>query len=237
MSVKVKSNVLLKISGEAISSKTNLFDDLALGNLANQIKKISTNYNVGIVLGGGNIMRGGRSNSKYVDRASRDQIGMLATIINSIALKDALVAIGVKVKLFSLLMLPTVANVYNIDKSRKAFAKNKVVIFAGGTGNPYFSTDSGIALRALENNAKLILMGKNGVDGIYTADPNKQKTAKRINKITYKDAIKQNLEVMDLTAMELLKDSQVKIRIFDCNQKDAYLKALKNQIKYSEVSK
>lgn len=237
MAVKNKSTVLLKISGQAISGKSNLFDDVALANLANQIKKISATHNVGIVLGGGNIMRGGRSASQYVDRVSRDQMGMLATIINSIALRDALLAMGLKVKLFSLLMAPTVASIYNITKSRKAFAKNKVVIFAGGTGNPYFSTDSGIALRALENNASLILMGKNGVDGIYTADPNKNKSAKRISKISYQDAIKKNLEVMDITAMGLLQDSNVKIRIFDCNQKDAYLKALKNQIKYSEVSK
>ncbi len=232
-----KQNILLKISGESLSRKDEIFSDDNLNELSNQVKLIKAKYNIGIVIGGGNIIRGARKTSVVVDRVSKDQMGMLATIINSIALRDALIKKGLKVKLYSLILAPSIANIYNPLEACKDLDDGYVVIFAGGTGNPYFSTDTGIALRVLETSCKLVLMGKNGVDGIYTSDPHMNKTAKRINKLTYKQAIEQKIEVMDLTALSLLANSDIKILVFDANQKQSFVNALNKKIKYSEVTR
>lgn len=232
-----KKTVLIKISGESIKSDKSTFDSLRLNELANQIKKIQTKYNVGIILGGGNIMRGASFKSNLICRTTTDQMGMLATIINSLALRDSLENAGIKTKLYSLIAMPTIAHTYSIHQMNHDLRNNHVIIFAGGTGNPYFSTDTGIALRTLETKADIVLMGKNGVDGIYSDDPRTNKKAKRYSSISYDEIIKQDLKVMDMTAIPLFAQANARILVFDTNTKDCYLKALANKIPSTSIYK
>lgn len=235
--MKEKQTILLKISGEFFKDNETIINNTKLIEIANQIKVLTKTYNIGVVIGGGNIIRGGTSTLKNVARTTADQMGMIATLINSLALRDQLRSMNVKVDLYSLIPIPTIARVYNINEMKNHLANNHVIIFAGGTGNPFFSTDSGIALRALETDAKTILMAKNGVDGVYSADPRKVKNAKRYDKLTYLQALKENLQVMDLTALSLLKDSGVTVQIFNADEDKCFIKALTNKIKSTKMTK
>ena len=225
-----KQTILIKISGESVKSKDSVISKSQIQDLCNQIKKIHKLYNIGIVLGGGNIIRGANTNNSLLSRTSADIMGMLATEINSLALRDALEANGLDVCLYSLIYMPTVAKEYDIFAARKAIANGNIVIFSGGTGSPYFTTDSSVALRALEIDASFILMGKNDTDGVYDSDPNKNKNAKRFSKLSYDQIIDNRLHVMDITAASLLSESNVKIIVFNVKQKDCFLKALLNRI-------
>lgn len=233
-----RKTLLLKISGESLKSSTQTIDPNKVLDLANQIKTLHTKYNIGIVLGGGNIVRGANTNDKRLNKYTAHQMGMISTIINCLYLRDVLQSLEVKTCIYSLVPIPTIAKIYDINRMNNHLKqKQEVVIFAGGTGNPYFTTDSGIALRALETSAHTILMGKNGVDGIYSDDPKKNTNAKHYKKISFSQAIKENLKVMDETAMALLKDSSVNIIIFDINAKNSLVSVMNNKIKYSLINK
>ncbi|MCF0227539.1 MAG: UMP kinase [Malacoplasma sp.] len=232
----MKQTILIKISGESFKHGDELVSQKRLDDLASQIKTLSKNYNIGIVTGGGNLMRGGKNKNKLVKRFTADQVGMLATVMNSLQLRDAIESKGVNVTLYSLISMPQICKVYNVYNMRDDLHKGKVVIFAGGTGSPYFTTDSGIALRALESEAHYILMGKNGVDGVYTADPKTHKNAKRLSKVTFYEAIEKKLNFMDLAAMAFLDGTNTNILVFDVNQPNCFVKVLSKKIPYTLVT-
>ena len=228
-----KQVILLKISGESLGENTKS----QIISIVNQIKELKKKYSIGIVLGGGNILRGAKISDSILSRQSADIMGMLATIINSIALRDGLESYGINTSLYSLITIPSIAKIYNINLVQHDLAKGDIVIFAGGTGNPFFSTDSGVALRALEINASFILMGKNGVDGVYSSDPRINKKAKRYSSISYDKIIHDNLKIIDTTAAALLNNSKVKIIVFNANRKKCFIDALTNKIPTTTISK
>lgn len=228
--------ILIKISGESISGKDCIVCNNKIKDLANQLKEISKNYSVGVVIGGGNIWRGAKDSGLDISRPVSDTIGMISTNINAIIVSEVLNSLGVKAKVFSPCKTSELTN--NIDFTEInnwLNTKGNIAFFAGGTGNPFFTTDTGAALRAAEINAKWILMGKNGVDGIYSDDPKKNKNAKLFNKLSYKEVLDKQLKVMDLTALAICMENKIKIKVFNANQKDSYIKALKNEIKTTIV--
>ena len=190
-------------------------DEVRLGEYADQIKEIAEmGVQVGIVIGGGNIFRGLSGASKGFDRVTGDQMGMLATVINSLALRSALAAKKVKVKVLTAVRMEPVGEFYNKWKAIELLEEGFVVIMAGGTGNPFFTTDTGSSLRGIEIEADVMLKGTR-VDGIYTADPEKDPTAVKFNEITYDEIYRRNLKVMDLTATTMCKENHLPIVVFD----------------------
>jgi uridylate kinase len=183
---------------------------------------------VAIVIGAGNIWRGKMSAQIGIESSTSDYIGKLGTIINSLALQSALENLSVQCRVLSAIEVRSVAEPYIRRRAIRHLEKNRVVIFAGGTGNPYFTTDTTASLRAMEINADAILMAKNGVDGVYTSDPLKDTHAKKIDVITFDDMLKKKLEVMDLTAVSLVKDKNIVIKVFDMNQPDSFLRVLED---------
>lgn len=233
----MKKTILIKISGESLrDSDCNLSID-KLNDLARQIKIIIKKYNVGIVLGGGNILRGAKICNRYLTRVTSDQMGMLSTSINSLALRDVLANNGIDVELLSLIPMPTICKTYMPGEVKNILTSNKVIIFSGGTGNPFFSTDTGIALRILETNSSIVLMGKNGVDGVYSADPKINKNAKHYNNISFDNILKYNLKVMDLTATSLLTNSKVEMYVFNADRKNSLIDALNKKIPITIISR
>ncbi len=222
--------VLIKISGESLKDNKSAINFTRINSLIKQIKKIHSKCNIGIVVGGGNIIRGANINNELINRTTADNMGMLATIINSLALKDAINKQNIPVEIYSLIPMPTIAKIYNIYSVNNDIKQNKVIIFSGGTGNPYFSTDTGIALRALEIKADTILMGKNGVNGIYSSDPNKNRDAKRYDSISYDEIISKKIKIIDMEAIYLFKQSSAKIIVFDTNSPNCYVNALNNKM-------
>ena len=208
--------VLLKLSGESLmGNKQYGIDEVRLGEYADQIKEIAEmGVQVGIVIGGGNIFRGLSGSSKGFDRVTGDQMGMLATVINSLALRSALAAKKVKVKVLTAVRMEPVGEFYNKWKAIELLEEGFVVIMAGGTGNPFFTTDTGSSLRGIEIEADVMLKGTR-VDGIYTADPEKDPTAVKFNEITYDEIYRRNLKVMDLTATTMCKENHLPIVVFD----------------------
>jgi uridylate kinase len=217
MTTKYK-RVLLKLSGEAL-----LGDNRALGidpatvfNIAEQVKRVvDMGVQVAIVVGGGNIFRGSTAEANGMDRATADYAGMLATIINSLALQDSLEKSGVVVRTQSAINVQSVAEPYIRRRAMRHLEKGRVVVFAAGTGNPYMTTDTAASLRAIEIEAEALLMAKNGVDGVYDADPRQNPGAKRFEKLTYLDALNQRLQIMDATALSLCMDNKLPIIVFD----------------------
>lgn len=225
--VKYK-RVLLKLSGEAFRGKSSYgIDNATLTRIANQIKEIvGLGVGVGIVVGGGNIWRGAEAEAAGMERVTADYAGMLATTINALALQDVLERIGVDTRTQSSLEIEKVAEPYIRRRAIRHLEKGRVVIFAGGTGNPYMTADTAGALRAIEISAEVVLMTKNGVDGIYTSDPHKNPKAKKIKKITHLKALSMRLKVMDSTALSLCLDNKLPIIVFDSEAKDGILKAV-----------
>ena len=209
--------VLLKLSGEALSGGTDYgIDTTILAKLANQIKQvIEMGVNVAIVVGGGNIFRGAKAEGEGMDRVTADYAGMLATVINALALQDALEKEGVITRTQTAIGIQQVAEPYIRRRAIRHLEKGRVVIFAGGTGNPYMTTDTAAALRAIETEAEVLLMTKNNVDGVYSADPRKQPDAKRLDKLTHLEALNMRLEVMDATALSLCLENKLPIIVFD----------------------
>lgn len=209
--------VLLKLSGESLSGDNGEgIDASTLDYMAQEIARV-VRYGVGVavVLGGGNIWRGNRAIERGMDPAQSHYMGMLATIINALALQDALERRGIFTRAMTAIKMDEVAEPYIRRRAIRHIEKGRVVILAAGTGNPYFTTDSGAALRAAEVHADVILMAKNGVDGVYTADPRYDPTATRFDKLTYMEALSRGLTVMDSTAMTFCMDNNIPIIVFN----------------------
>jgi len=217
MTTKYK-RVLLKLSGEALmgGDKALGIDPTTVFNIAEQIKRVvDMGAEVAIVVGGGNIFRGSIAEANGMDRATADYAGMLATIINALALQDSLEKSGVVVRTQSAIHIQSVAEPYIRRRAMRHLEKGRVVVFAAGTGNPYMTTDTAASLRAIEIEAEALLMAKNGVDGVYDADPRQNPMAKRFDKLTYLDALNQRLQIMDATALSLCMDNDLPIIVFD----------------------
>jgi len=204
-------------------------DSLRLNEYAEQIKDlVNEGAQVAIVIGGGNIFRGLSGAAKGFDRVKGDQMGMLATVINSLALQSALDSIEVKSIVYTAVRMEPVGELYNRDKVVKNLEKGKVTILSGGTGNPFFTTDTASALRAVEMGADIILKGTR-VDGVYTADPEKDKTATKFNQISFDEVIQRQLNVMDLTAFTMCRENNIPIYVFDMNTVGNLLKVVKGE--------
>ena len=211
--------ILLKLSGESLAGENKQgIDTERLNQYAEQVKSIAQRgVQVGIVIGGGNIFRGLSGAQRGFDRVKGDQMGMLATVINALALQSALEAIGQPVRLLTSIRMEPVGDFYSPAKAIRLLDKGNVVILAGGTGAPYFTTDTGSSLRALEIKADVMLKGTR-VDGIYTADPEKDPTATKFDEITYDEVIRRGLKVMDLTATAMAKENGLPIYVFNMDQ-------------------
>jgi len=209
--------VLLKLSGEALMGKKSFgIDRSVLTRVALQIKQvIAQGVEVAIVVGGGNFWRGTGSEAKGMDRATADYAGMLATVINALALQDSLEDEGVITRTQSAITMQAVAEPYIRRRAIRHLEKKRAVIFAGGTGNPYMTTDTAAALRAIEIGADVLLVAKNKVDGVYDSDPLKNPQAKKFDRLTHQDAMNLHLNVMDSTAFSLCQDNRLPIIIFD----------------------
>lgn len=217
---QVKYNrIILKISGEALAGEKGTgIDPTVIKKLAHEIKLVhEMGVQIGIVCGGGNMWRGETGAKLGMERAQADYMGMLATIMNGLALQDGLETAGVQTRLQTSISMRQVAEPYIRRVAISQMEKNRVVIFGGGTGNPYFSTDTTAALRAAEINADVILMAKNGVDGVYTADPNLDPSAKKFAELTQLDMISKGLQVMDRTASSLSMDTHIPLIVFNVN--------------------
>ena len=208
--------ILLKLSGESLmGSKQYGIDENRLAEYATQIKEIAEmGVQIGIVIGGGNIFRGLSGASKGFDRVKGDQMGMLATVINSLALSSALVAQGVKARVLTAIRMEPIGEFYNKWRAIELLEQGNVVIMSGGTGNPFFTTDTGSSLRGIEIEADVMLKGTR-VDGIYTADPEKDPTATKFHDITFDEIYTRNLRVMDLTATTMCKENNLPIYVFN----------------------
>ena len=222
--------VLLKLSGESLmGNKQYGIDEVRLGEYADQIKEIAEmGVQVGIVIGGGNIFRGLSGASKGFDRVTGDQMGMLATVINSLALRSALAAKKVKVKVLTAVRMEPVGEFYNKWKAIELLEEGFVVIMAGGTGNPFFTTDTGSSLRGIEIEADVMLKGTR-VDGIYTADPEKDPTATKFSDITYDEIYTRGLKVMDLTATTICKENNLPIVVFNMDKNGNLKKVMEGE--------
>lgn len=210
------NRVVLKLSGEALAGERGTgIDQKVLENIAGELKElVGSGVQIAIVVGGGNIWRGAVAEQAGMDRATADYMGMLATVINAMALQDALERNGVDTRVQSALEMRQVAEPYIRRRALRHLEKGRVVIFAGGTGNPYFSTDTTAALRAAEIEAEVILLAKGKVDAVYDADPLKYPEANRFTELSYLEVIKRGLGVMDTTAASLCMDNQIKLVVF-----------------------
>lgn len=208
--------ILLKLSGESLMGEKKYgIDEKRLGEYARQIKEIhEMGVQIGIVIGGGNIFRGLTGAGKGFDRVKGDQMGMLATVINSLGLSSALAAEGVRARVLTAIRMEPIGEFYSKWKAIEALENGEVVIMSGGTGNPFFTTDTGSSLRGIEIEADVMLKGTR-VDGIYTADPEKDPTAVKFDKITYDEIYNRGLKVMDLTATTMCKENHLPIVVFN----------------------
>ena len=227
MTKPVFKRILLKLSGEALMGNQNYGIDTEVAQkVAREIKTVQElGVEVAIVVGGGNIFRGVSESAGNMDRAAADYIGMLATVMNSVVLQDALEQIGVQTRVMSAIDIPQLAEPFIRRRAVRHLEKERVVIFAAGTGNPYFTTDSAAALRALEIEAEVIFKATK-VDGIYSADPMKDKTATRFEKISYKDVLEKQLKVMDTSAISLCMENNLPIMVFNMTDSGNIIKAV-----------
>ena len=216
----VYKRILLKLSGESLLGKQSFGIDPDVANfIAEEIKSVSDlNVQIGIVVGGGNIFRGLEAGSKGIDRTSADYMGMLATVINSLALQSALEAHGLPTRVQSAIEMQEIAEPFIQRRAIRHLEKGRIVIFAGGTGNPYFTTDTAASLRAMEIKADVIMKATK-VDGVYDSDPIKNKSAKMFKNINYIDVLTKNLKVMDATAISLCRDNLLPIIVFNLQKK------------------
>ena len=222
--------VLLKLSGEALSGEEKNFDPEILHSLAAELKEASDlGVEIAIVVGGGNLIRGKMVTDIGIDRVQGDYMGMLATIINALAIQSSLESLGVHTRVQTSIDMPKVAEPFIQRRAVRHLEKGRIVIFGGGTGSPYFSTDTTAALRASEIKADVILMAKNGVDGVYSADPRKNPDARRYDHLTYLDLLNEGLEVMDSTATSMCMDNNMEIMVFNMNEKGNIVKACKGE--------
>ena len=216
--------ILLKLSGEALAGeKKTGFDEETVRKVALQVKQLVDNgTQVGIVIGGGNFWRG--RSSENIDRTKADQIGMLATIMNCIYVSEIFRSVGMMTNILTPFECGSFTKLFSKDRANKYFEKNMVVFFAGGTGHPYFSTDTGVVLRAIEVEADYILLAK-AIDGVYDSDPAKNPDAKRYDTISIDEVIEQNLQVVDMTASILARDNHMPMRVFALQEENSIVKA------------
>lgn len=217
--------ILLKLSGESLMGEKQYgIDNEIVNQYAKEIKTVhDKGLEIAIVIGGGNIFRGLSAEKSGMDRAQADYMGMLATVINSMALQDALEKVGIKTRLLTAIKMEQICEPFIRRRAVRHLEKGRVVIFGAGTGNPYFTTDSAAALRAIEIKADIVLKGTR-VDGIYTADPEKDATATRYKNLSFKEVYANNLNVMDMTAFTLCEENELPIIVFDMNKKGNLMK-------------
>jgi len=223
--------VLLKLSGEALMGERQYgIDPAVLDLIARQIKDVlDLGVQAAVVVGGGNIFRGTEASKQGMERTTADYAGMLATIINALALQNALEKASVTVRTQSAINVQSVAEPYIQRRAVRHLEKGRVVLFAAGTGNPYMTTDTAAALRAIEIGAEVVLMAKNGVDGVYEADPRQVPEARRFQTLGYIEAINRRLEVMDSTALSLCMENAVPIIVFDLSAPDSIVRAVRGE--------
>ena len=212
--------VLVKLSGEQLAGKSGFgISPTVIKRIAAELREVhELGVDLCVVIGGGNVIRGITAASEGMDRASADYMGMMASVINALALQDALEKQSLVTRVLSALEIQSVAEPYIRRRAERHLEKGRVVVFAGGTGNPYFSTDTAAALRAAEIHAEVILMGKNGVDGVYSADPKQDPAAVRYERVRFDEALQKNLRVMDQTALALCRENKTPIIVFDISR-------------------
>ena len=217
--------VLLKLSGERLAGPSGKgFDEPTVRMVADQIKEIAgKGTQVGVVIGGGNFWRG--RSSENIDRTKADQIGMLATVMNALYVSEICRSVGLKTDILTPFTIGAFTDLFSKDKANKAFEEGHIVFFAGGTGHPYFSTDTGVVLRAVEVEADQILLAKS-IDGVYDSDPAKNPDAKRFDEITIDDVIANNLQVVDMTASILARDNKMPMAVFSLNEEGSIVNTL-----------
>ena len=232
----MKERILIKLSGEALMGRSGYGIDVSTINfISSEIKKVAMlEYQICLIIGGGNIFRGVKGASEGIDRSTSDYMGMLATIMNALSLQSCLEQIDLPTRVQSAISMSQIAEPYIKRKAVRHLEKNRIVIFAAGTGNPFFSTDTAASLRASEMNCIKIIKATK-VDGIYDSDPNLNNNAKLIENISYSDVINKNLRIMDLTAISLAKESNIPIYITNIFKEDSLIRALKEEGKYSKI--
>ena len=227
--------ILLKLSGEALAgSKHTGFDEETVRNVALQVKElVDDGYEIGIVTGGGNFWRG--RSSENIDRTKADQIGMLATVMNCIYVSEIFRSVGMMTNVLTPFTCGSFTKLFSKDRANKYFAKGMVVFFAGGTGHPYFSTDTGVVLRAVEVDADVILLAKS-IDGVYDDDPNLNPAAKKYDEVTIEEVIAKNLQVVDMTASILARDNKMPMWVFGLNGENSIVNAVKGKFSGTRVT-
>ncbi|MEG2801994.1 MAG: UMP kinase [Malacoplasma sp.] len=230
-----KLTILLKLSGASLKVDDENISFDFLNQLAHQIKVLVEKFNVAIVVGGGNIWRGNISDKYNMVRYNADYIGMLATLMNSIAIESALSNANVKSKIFSALNVDKVVEPHIIKNVKESIENGIVTIFACGTGMPYFSTDTGSAIRAVEIGADFILMGKNNVNGVYSDDPLKNPKAIFYENISYDDLIRNDLKIMDISALSICKEYKIKLIVFKINEPNSIINVMNKKVKFTTI--
>lgn len=227
--------ILLKLSGEALAGeKKTGFDEETVRKVALQVKElVDDGIQVGIVIGGGNFWRG--RSSENIDRTKADQIGMLATVMNCIYVSEIFRSVGMMTNILTPFECGSFTKLFSKDRANKYFARNMVVFFAGGTGHPYFSTDTGVVLRAIEVDADVILLAKS-IDGVYNDDPAKNPDAKRFDAISIDDVIANNLQVVDMTASILARDNKMPMWVFSLNEENSIVNTIKGNFNGTKVT-
>jgi uridylate kinase len=230
-------NILLKVSGEVLMGDTPFGIDMpTVEAVARDIKQIvEEGVRLSLVIGGGNIFRGMAGAAKGMERASADYMGMLATVMNALAMQDALERIGVKTRVQSAIPMPTVCEPLIRRRAERHLEKGRVVIFAAGTGNPFFTTDSGAALRAAEMKCDALFKGTS-VDGVYTADPKKDPSATRFEKLSYHEVLSRDLKVMDASAISLMRENGIPIVVFSIRERGNLMKVLHGEGVYTTIA-
>lgn len=229
------NRVMLKLSGEALAGdKKQGFDEETVRKVALQVKQlVDKGMQVGIVIGGGNFWRG--RSSENIDRTKADQIGMLATVMNCIYVSEIFRSVGMMTNILTPFEIGSFTKLFSKDRANKYFARGQVVFFAGGTGHPYFSTDTGVVLRAIEVDAEVILLAK-AIDGVYDSDPKKNPDAQKYDTVTIDEVIEKNLQVVDMTASIMARDNKKEMWVFDLNEENSIVNALYGEFKGTKVT-
>lgn len=227
--------IMLKLSGEALAGeKKHGFDEETVRGVALQVKQlVDDGIEVGIVIGGGNFWRG--RSSENIDRTKADQIGMLATVMNCIYVSEIFSSVGMMTNILTPFECGSFTKLFSKDRANKYFSRGQVVFFAGGTGHPYFSTDTGVVLRAIEVEAEVILLAKS-IDGVYDDDPAKNPNAKRYDVVTIDEVIEKNLQVVDMTASILARDNKKEMWVFDLNEENSIVNTIKGELNGTKVT-
>lgn len=236
MSFESKKRILLKLSGEALMGDDNFGLNIAIvKRICDDIKEaINLGIELSIVVGGGNIYRGVRASAEGMDRAAADHMGMIATVINALCLQNNLELLGIHTRVLSAIPMTAVCEPYIKRKAYRHIEKGRVVIFAAGTGNPYFTTDSAAVLRAIEMNSDILIKGTQ-VDGVYDKDPKKNADAVRYKEVNYTEVLRDNLNVMDMSAIALARENALPIRVFSIKQPGAIAKVIKGEGNFTSI--